>query len=151
MKIKATHTKKNTDQHFNIKKLWNIGISFAAVAGLYGVLFRLGITCPVKFITGISCAGCGMTRAWIALLHLDIKGAFYYHPLFFLPPFAVILFLLKSKINKKLYTFLIFTIICLFAIIYVFRLVQGTNDIIVFHPEDNILLRAMRLYTQLRR
>lgn len=142
---------KITDTHNKRKRLWDLGISAASVVGLYGILSGLGITCPIKFITGISCAGCGMTRAWIALLHLDIKGAFYYHPLFFLPPFAVILFLLKSNINKKLYTFLIFTIICLFAIIYVFRLVQGTNDIVVFHPEDNILLRAMRLYTQLRR
>lgn len=151
MKIRNIRSKKNTDYHSRIKKLWDFGISFASVAGLYGILFRLGITCPFKFITGISCAGCGMTRAWLALLRLDIKGAFYYHPLFFLPPFAVILFLFKNKINKRLYNFLIFTLICLFAIIYVFRLVQGTNDIVVFHPEDNILLRAMRLCTQLRR
>lgn len=41
-----------------------------------------GNNLPYKYITGISCAGCGMTRAWIALLHFDINTAFMYHPLF---------------------------------------------------------------------
>lgn len=144
--------RRTMDYHPLIKKILDFGGAAAAVAGLYWILFNcLGITCPVKFITGISCAGCGMTRAWIALLHLDIEKAFYYHPLFFLPPVAVILFLLKKRICSGVYKFLIFTIILLFAIIYTFRLVQGNGDIVVFHPEDNILLRVMRYYTQLRR
>ena len=42
---------------------------------LYMFLENIGITCPIKFITGISCAGCGMSRAWLALLHFDLKKA----------------------------------------------------------------------------
>ena len=75
--------------------------SVAAVVVLYVILESFGVTCPIKYITGISCAGCGMSRAWISLLHFNIHDAFMYHPLFFLPPVVVIVMLLKSKINIK--------------------------------------------------
>ena len=74
-----------------------------AVVVLYTAMESIGITCPIKFITGISCAGCGMSRAWMAFLHLDIAKAFTYHPLFWLVPIAVIVLLCKSKINIKFY------------------------------------------------
>ena len=77
--------------------------SVTAVVVLYVILESFGVTCPIKYITGISCAGCGMSRAWIALLHFNIHEAFMYHPLFFLPPVVVIFMLLKSKINIKFY------------------------------------------------
>ena len=75
--------------------------SVAAVVVLYVILESFGVTCPIKYITGISCAGCGMSRAWISLLHFNIHDAFMYHPLFFLPPVVVIAMLFKSKINNK--------------------------------------------------
>ena len=50
---------------------------------VYGVLTILGIGCPIKYLTGISCAGCGMTRAWRCVLKLDFARAFSYHPLLF--------------------------------------------------------------------
>ena len=71
----------------NIKQVKTVIISIIMVIIAYGIMQYMGITCPIKYITGISCAGCGMTRAWIALLHFDINTAFMYHPLFFfLPP-----------------------------------------------------------------
>ena len=60
----------------------------SALAGIvlfYVLLESLGVTCPIRFLTGISCAGCGMSRAWLSLLRLDLAGALYYHPLFWLP------------------------------------------------------------------
>ena len=36
--------------------------SVAAVVVLYVILESFGVTCPIKYITGISCAGCGCTR-----------------------------------------------------------------------------------------
>ena len=70
-----------------------------AVVVLYTAMESIGITCPIKFITGISCAGCGMSRAWMAFLHLDIAKAFSYHPLCWLVPIAIIILLCISKIN----------------------------------------------------
>ena len=59
--------------------------ALAAVALFYIVIESLGVTCPILFLTGISCAGCGMSRAWLSLLRLDLAGAFAFHPLFWLP------------------------------------------------------------------
>ena len=92
--------------------------SVAAVVVLYVILESFGVTCPIKYITGISCAGCGMSRAWIALLHFNIHEAFMYHPLFFLPPVVVIVMLLKSKINIKSYKIFMFTMAGAFVIVY---------------------------------
>lgn len=54
----------------------------AAIGGLYLALHLAGIGCPIRWLTGISCAGCGMTRAWLCAVHLDLAGAFAAHPLF---------------------------------------------------------------------
>ena len=116
-----------------------------AVVVLYTAMESIGITCPIKFITGISCAGCGMSRAWIAFLQLDIAKAFEYHPLFWLPPIAVIVLLCKSKINIKIYKIFIFTIIIMFAIVYICRLIWSGDDIVVFEPQNNILFRIIRV------
>lgn len=116
-----------------------------AVVVLYTAMESIGITCPIKFITGISCAGCGMSRAWLAFLRLDMAKAFEYHPLFWLPPIAVIVLLCKSKINIKIYKIFIFTIILMFAIVYICRLIWSGDDIVVFEPQNNILFRIIRV------
>ena len=118
--------------------------SVAAVVVLYVILESFGVTCPIKYITGISCAGCGMSRAWIALLHFSIHEAFMYHPLFFLPPVVVIVMLLKSKINIKFYKIFMFTMVGAFVIVYLYRMFIGTGDIVVFEPQNNILFRIIR-------
>lgn len=118
--------------------------SVTAVVVLYVILESFGVTCPIKYITGISCAGCGMSRAWIALLHFNIHEAFMYHPLFFLPPVVVIVMLLKSKINIKLYKIFMFTMAGAFVIVYLYRMFIGTGDIVVFEPQNNILFRIIR-------
>lgn len=60
----------------------------AGVVLFYAVLARAGIGCPIRFLSGISCAGCGMSRAWLSLLRGDFAAAAFYHPLFWLPPLA---------------------------------------------------------------
>ena len=118
--------------------------SVTAVVVLYVILESFGVTCPIKYITGISCAGCGMSRAWIALLHFNIHEAFMYHPLFFLPPVVVIFMLLKSKINIKFYKIFMFTMAGAFVIVYLYRMFIGTGDIVVFEPQNNILFRIIQ-------
>lgn len=118
--------------------------SVTAVVVLYVILESFGVTCPIKYITGISCAGCGMSRAWIALLHFNIHEAFMYHPLFFLPPVVVIFMLLKSKINIKFYKIFMFTMAGAFVIVYLYRMFIGTGDIVVFEPQNNIIFRIIR-------
>jgi len=38
-------------------------------------------TCPFKIFTGLPCPGCGLTRSAVALLHGDLAGSVFYHPL----------------------------------------------------------------------
>lgn len=37
------------------------------------------LTCPIKSTFGIECPGCGMQRAFIALLRGDLSGSLHYH------------------------------------------------------------------------
>ena len=115
-----------------------------AVVVLYTAMESIGITCPIKFITGISCAGCGMSRAWMAFLHLDIAKAFAYHPLFWLVPIAVIVLLCKSKINIKFYKIFMFTMAGAFVIVYLYRMFIGDGNVVVFEPQNNIVFRIIR-------
>lgn len=127
------------------KKRKELICAVTAVVVLYMAMESIGITCPIKFITGISCAGCGMSRAWLAFLQLDMTKAFAYHPLFWLVPITVIVLLCKSKINIKIYKIIIFTIIIMFAIVYICRLIWSGDDVVVFEPQNNILFRIIRV------
>lgn len=49
---------------------------FGAVTGAVGASI-----CPVYRLLGIRCLGCGMTRAFLAILRLDFRSAFRYHVL----------------------------------------------------------------------
>ncbi len=40
-----------------------------------------GIPCPFHALTGLYCPGCGISRMLLALLQLDIEGAWRAHPL----------------------------------------------------------------------
>lgn len=115
----------------------------AGIVFIYGVMHLVGIGCPIKFVTGISCLGCGMTRAWLSVLKLDFSSAFYYHPLFMLPPVAVIVYLIKSKINLKIYKIIMLTIVAAFITMYLYRLLFTDGDIVVFEPGNNIIFRLL--------
>lgn len=47
-------------------------------------VFSTNSSCYVKSTIGIPCPGCGMTRAYLALLDGDLKSAFFWHPLWWL-------------------------------------------------------------------
>ena len=128
-------------KHENQKELIT---SIAVVVILYIILESIGITCPIKFITGISCAGCGMSRAWIALFHKDISSAFYYHPLFWLPPVMLLIFVNKNRININIYKVIMSAGIILFIIIYLCRMIAGNNNIVVFEPQNNIIIKIIK-------
>ena len=55
-------------------------LDLAASAALLVVLNRL-FGCPIRLVTGVSCAGCGMTRALHALAHGEVLRAFSMNPL----------------------------------------------------------------------
>ena len=73
-----------------------------AIAIAYGGMFALGITCPIRFLTGISCPGCGMTRALLSALRFDFQAAFFYHTLWiFLVPWGLTAWWLFQKKKQR--------------------------------------------------
>ncbi|MBL4932806.1 DUF2752 domain-containing protein [Clostridium paridis] len=129
-------------KNLKINELIKIGLP---VTLLYAILRVVGIGCPIKFLTGISCAGCGMTRAWIRVIHLDFKGAFYYHPLFFLPPIYLLLFLFRDKISKKIFVILIAIGVALFITVYVFRLVNPDGIVIDINIKNGFIYKFIKI------
>ncbi len=65
------------------------------------------ILCPFRLITGLECAGCGMTRSWVSLAAGHLAEAFAHNPF---GPILFVLAVLKSLFlslelwkKKKLY------------------------------------------------
>lgn len=71
---------------------WKLPL-FGLCALLLVAWVMLRLPCPVRHLTGIICPGCGMSRAWLAVLRLDLAAAFRYHPWFWSVP-VVALFVL---------------------------------------------------------
>jgi hypothetical protein len=71
-------------------------LRLAIMAGCAGV-FALAVhsdlpLCPLAGSFGIPCPGCGLTRATLALLHGDVRGALHFHPLvLLLTPLVVLI------------------------------------------------------------
>ncbi len=74
---------------------------FAGLAAVILIARLCQIPCLFKTLFGIPCMTCGMTRAYLALFRLDIKGAFAYHPLFWTIPFLALLFWFDGKLFPK--------------------------------------------------
>lgn len=97
---------------------------------LLGVFLLDGNLCVYKRTLGIPCPGCGMTRAFISLAKLDIRAAFYYHPLFILPVLLAVLFLFKNRFAAKVYKSNRFWLAILFIVlsVYLYRMVTLFPD-----------------------
>ena len=64
------------------------GLLLVAAVGtgyaLWVNLTHLSIPCPFHAITGLQCPGCGVTRMCLALLRLDVSGAWKANPVLLL-------------------------------------------------------------------
>lgn len=134
-----------------LEKYKEIIYSVMAVLLLYAAFALLGIGCPIKFITGISCAGCGMTRAWAAVLQLDFGKAMRLHPLWWAVPPALCVFLGRRHFRKKTLNICLFIFVAAFIIVYLYRMVAGGQDIVVFEPQNGLIWRSMRAVAEMIR
>lgn len=73
-----------------------------AIIGIYFVLSTIfNITCPIMYLTKVPCPTCGMTKAIMALVQLDIKGYVEYNSMAFFMITAVILLIHRNVLGKK--------------------------------------------------
>ncbi|MGN1098594.1 MAG: DUF2752 domain-containing protein [Clostridia bacterium] len=93
---------------------------FLAICALVGLL----VGCPVKRFLGVPCPGCGMTRGCLALLRLDFSVAFRWHPLCFLVPIFLVVYILKDlpPVRGAIRPGVLILIILLYIGVYVVRM-----------------------------
>ena len=120
------------------KELFHTVLCVLLVAAIYSV-----IGCPIRLFTGISCPGCGMTRAWMCVLSLDFDKAFYYHPLWPLPAVFVLAWLWVRKRNGKVYRLMIYAGAALLLIAYALRLYMR-HPVIQINPFGGLLVQGLR-------
>lgn len=121
--------------------------AFLAIALVYIVMELCGITCPILFFTGISCGGCGMSRACLAAIHGDLSQAFYYHPLFPLLIPAGLCFLYRRHFSDKTKKILLTLLCAAFLLVYLIRMFIYPNDIVFCHPSDGLIGKTvLRIY-----
>ena len=105
----------------------------AGIALVCFVLFGLvGMDCRIKSLTGLPCPTCGMSRAWLCALRLDLPAAFFWHPLFWTVP-LVALALLFGDLKKPWLQRMLWLLLGLFLLVYLGRMVLFFPD---FPPMD---------------
>lgn len=95
------------------------------LAGLALIVAVLG-GCPTRRFLGISCPGCGMTRACLSLIQLDFRAAFDHHPLVFLlaPALLYVVFreVLPFALGRKTECVLIGVFLLALVLVYGYRM-----------------------------
>ncbi len=122
-----------------IKENWNKIIAVIAVIILYVTYAVSDIKCPIRYITGISCMGCGMSRALVSALTFHFRESFYYHPLWPLVPVWAVLLIFRKKINKNLFYVLIGVTVVAFTVVYFMRMFDPHNHVVVCSPQNSIV------------
>lgn len=116
-----------------LKRIWNDieNAKWAIILIIaYFVLLKIlaGTRCPVVAVTGYPCPACGLTRAFVRLLHLDFVGAFKMHAFIYI----VIIYLLAffwnryvkgKKAGRKLYAFAIIIVVGMIGY-YIWRMLR---------------------------
>ena len=115
-----------------------------AVALLCLLRFALNLPCPIQYLSGLSCPGCGMTRALWSLLTLDLPSALHYHPLSVALPIAVpLLIIFKVKGYRRAQTLLLSLCVALLIGVYLWRLIAGGGDVVVCAPREGLIGRVI--------
>ena len=120
---------------------YGLGLFMAAVYVLAGYLLGISL-CPMVRLTGLPCPGCGMTRAWLSLLLGRPLRALHYHPLVWLPPVALAIYLFRGKLPRQTVRSSLAALGALFCIVYLIRLFTGcAPDVVAFAPKKGLLFR----------
>lgn len=102
--------------------------------------------CPFRYFFGISCPGCGMTRALLAAVFSDFETAFSYHPLFpMLIPVGVYIVLyvfFGMRVPSRRQNAYLILIAVVMILVYVLRLISG-DPVVTPDPESGLVAQIL--------
>ena len=101
-------------------KLFTLGL----LAVLLAAYLLLKIPCPTMRFLNIPCPGCGMTRAWQAVLRLELKTAFAAHPMFWSVPVLALFAFYDGRLfkNRRVNAWVLWLLLGTFFLCYGIRL-----------------------------
>jgi len=73
----------------------------ALLALCLALYWALQLPCPMLRFAGIPCPGCGMSRAYLRLLRLDVRGAFEMHSMFWAIPLLLAYYLFDGRLFRN--------------------------------------------------
>ena len=130
-----------------LKKFWRNNkvtlLIILGVAAVYALLMAHGMkTCPSAIIFGVSCPGCGMTRAFASALRLDFAAAFYYNPMW---PLVIVTFVavavlwILERIKAAETVGIVFGVAAI--AVYIVRLIMN-HPVVAWSFESGFLYKA---------
>ena len=126
-------------------KMKNLIYFAVAAVPLYYIYGYIG--CPFRYLFGFSCAGCGMTRATMAILSGDFALAFEMNPMIYLFPVAAVIYFLRKKIPKKAMNVITYAGITIVMIIYLLRLFSD-NEVVYIDLKTGIIYKIIKFILQ---
>lgn len=98
---------------------------FGLMAAAIILWFENSWPCIPRYLTGIPCVVCGMSRAWRAAFRLDFWAALRYHPLFWSVPIFALYGLYDFRLlpNRKVNNWILAVLIVALILSYFIRLV----------------------------
>ncbi len=103
-----------------LKKIWLAVLLIIYFFIAYTLLDYFDTTCIFLKFTGIPCPGCGMTRALISVLNMDIIGAIKNNiVIFFMPYIFIYIF---SDFKSKVHNILLIIIAVIAIINWLFKI-----------------------------
>ena len=90
--------------------------------------------CPFRRFFHIPCPTCGMSRAWLAALQLDLNSAFRFHPMFWSVPIFVLFILYDGCLfmHKKMNAFVLIALLAAYFACYAVRIVAYLSGSVSF-------------------
>jgi len=126
------------------KIIKDLGLFLFVILIYYLILKILNITCPIKRLLGISCPGCGMTRALLHAIQFKFDKAFYYHPLWFLLPICVVILIISHyKKKRKIFYSCMISFSFLLVVVYIYRMFNSDNYVVYFNLEEGLIYQII--------
>lgn len=121
-------------------------IIYFIIAAAVCILLYIIIGCPIKAFSGISCAGCGMTRALLAVGKGHVIEAFHYHPLFWCVPVCIIIYFYRNKMPKRLYNIFQVIAIVLFLVVYIWRIFDPGCEVVAVEIDKGWMYKLYQAF-----